>query len=152
MRISLTTIRKLAGLQAEDRNALFVAIWHLFCARVIFAVTPASTLIRRLQQSDRDPANDATTSSTDTELIAWALSAAARRLPWRTDCLVQAIAAKRWLDRKRVHSTFHIAAQGRYGDGTADHDRLSAHVWLEVGGRPVTGGDQTPDMISFSEV
>ena len=150
--IPLTAIRKLAGLQSEDRNALFVAIWHLLCARVIFAVTPASTLIRGLQQSDSDSANAETTSNADAALIAWALSAAARRLPWRTDCMIQAIAAKRWLDRKRVRSTFHIAAQGRHGDGTADHDQLSAHVWLEVGGRPVTGGDQSPDMISFSEV
>ena len=149
---TLTAIRKLAGLRTEDRNALFVAIWHLFCARAIFAVTPASTLIRWLKQSDRDSWNEATTSNAETELVAWALSAAARRLPWRTDCLIQAIAAKRWLDRKRIRSTFHIAAQGRQGDGTADHDRLSAHVWLEVDGRPITGGDQSPDMISFSEV
>ena len=137
-------------LPTEQRNALVVAIRQLFFARILFGVLPASTLLRRLQRCSIGAADRGTAPAGEAELIGWAIAAAARQLPWRTDCLVQALAAKRWLEQRRIASTFHIAARGKSTGGGEDAGSLSAHAWLEVDGRPVTGGERSPDMITFS--
>ena len=59
----------------------------------------------------------------------------AARLPWRADCLVQALAAERWLGRRGITSILHL---GVNKNGPAS---FAAHAWLEAGGRIVTGGD-----------
>jgi len=57
------------------------------------------------------------------------------RVPWRADCLVQAIAGRRWLDRRHVLTRLTIGVDdGRQGE-------LAAHAWLTCGGEVVTGGD-----------
>lgn len=57
------------------------------------------------------------------------------RLPWRADCLVQALAAQTMLQRRNVSSTIVI--------GTAKHPdgRFEAHAWLCCGDEIVLGGD-----------
>jgi len=67
--------------------------------------------------------------------VAFAIPRVADRLPWRTDCLVQALAAERWLSRNGV--TTHLVIGAR----KEREARLDAHAWLEAGDRIVTGGD-----------
>lgn len=63
--------------------------------------------------------------------VAWAVAAAARRAPWRSECLEQAIAAKAMLRRRGIASTLYL--------GMA-RDPVTAHAWLRVGDLNVTGG------------
>ena len=67
--------------------------------------------------------------------VAFAIPRIAQRVPWRADCLVQALAGERWL---RAHG---IAAQIVIGVRKNGAAPLDAHAWLEAGGRVVTGGD-----------
>lgn len=67
--------------------------------------------------------------------VAYVVPRAAARVPWRADCLVQALAAQRWLGRKRIPTTFHI------GLPTESSDEFEAHAWLKHGEIVVTGGD-----------
>lgn len=69
------------------------------------------------------------------EVVTYAIPRVAARLPWRADCLVQALAAKRWLGRHGVATTLTL---GVPPDKPADFE---AHAWLSVGDRIVTGGD-----------
>ena len=69
------------------------------------------------------------------ERIAYVIPRVAARLPWRTDCLVQAIAAKRWLARSGIVSRLH------FGVPREKQPEFEAHAWLTVGERIVTGGD-----------
>jgi hypothetical protein len=67
------------------------------------------------------------------ERVAYTLPVMGLRTPWRSDCLVQALAGRHWLARAG------IAADIRLGVRTeAD---FGAHAWLKVGERVVTGGD-----------
>lgn len=71
----------------------------------------------------------------DIDRIAFAIPRMAARVPWRSDCLVQALAAQRWLERQGIGSTIHIGVR-------SDGDRsLDAHAWLTAGDRVVVGGD-----------
>jgi Transglutaminase-like superfamily len=69
------------------------------------------------------------------ERVAKAVSAMGNRAPWRSDCLVQALAARRWLASAGVATRLAIGAR---------HDAagaFQAHAWLSAGERLVTGGD-----------
>ena len=81
-------------------------------------------------------------SRAEAERLRWALVAAARRVPWRSDCLVQSIAARLWLDRMGVENEFRLGIQ-RMPEG------LLAHAWVEVGGIPVTAGRAPPTLAEF---
>ena len=67
--------------------------------------------------------------------VAFAIPRVSPRIPWRADCLVQALAAERWLRHCGIASQVVIGVKV---DGPAS---LDAHAWLEAGGRIVTGGD-----------
>lgn len=69
------------------------------------------------------------------DTIAYLAPRISRRLPWRADCLVQAMAAQRWLMERGVPSSIVIGADI---DSTSG---FSAHAWLLHGERVVTGGD-----------
>jgi len=69
------------------------------------------------------------------ERVAFAIPRVAVRLPWRADCLVQALAARRWLGRHGVATSLTL---GVLRDKPADFE---AHAWLTAGDHIVTGGD-----------
>ena len=66
---------------------------------------------------------------------AWAVAVAARFVPWRSDCLVQALAARAWLSAQGIESRLVIGVPGQKGA------RFEAHAWLLSHGITVTGGD-----------
>lgn len=65
--------------------------------------------------------------------LAWALPAAANRVPWRSDCLVRSMAAVELLRAHGVHPDIHVEA-GRRTSGI-----FGAHVWVSAAGIPVSG-------------
>jgi len=69
------------------------------------------------------------------ERVAYAVPVMALRVPWRADCLVQALAAKRWLAREGIASQIALGAAHDSDGG------FLAHAWLRAGERIVTGGD-----------
>jgi Transglutaminase-like superfamily len=67
--------------------------------------------------------------------IGYVLPRISARLPWRSDCLVQAIAAQNWLAAKGLVSDIRIGVERPETTGFA------AHAWLVHGEQVVTGGD-----------
>ena len=59
----------------------------------------------------------------------------AARVPWRADCLVQALAGQNWLAREGIISEIVVGTAKR-PDGT-----FESHAWLRQQGRIVLGGD-----------
>lgn len=67
--------------------------------------------------------------------VAYVIPRVAARLPWRADCLVQALAAERWLARAGIATMLTL------GVPRAKRPEFEAHAWLSAGDRIVTGGD-----------
>jgi len=67
--------------------------------------------------------------------IAWAVQAAALRTPWESACLVQALTGMAMLARRGGSATLSL------GVGRNDNVReiISAHAWLQCGGKFITG-------------
>jgi hypothetical protein len=66
--------------------------------------------------------------------IAWAIAVLARRVPWDSRCLAQALAGTAMLRRRSLEGTVSFGA-GRDGES-----KFSAHAWLRFGPLMVTGG------------
>jgi hypothetical protein len=66
--------------------------------------------------------------------ITFAVRAMAARVPWRADCLVQALAAQHWLARRGIGTRIHLGVK-------ASEKPIDAHAWLKVGDNVVLGGN-----------
>ena len=67
--------------------------------------------------------------------VAYVVPRMGRRVPWRSDCLVQALAARRWLTGHGIATNLHIGTRKTPGKG------FEAHAWLTVADAVVTGWD-----------
>lgn len=105
---------------------VLVAIKELALARISHATRPSSAILRELQSAPLRPQLNLWDDKKNGELqrIAWAISAAASRVPWRSDCLLQVMAANRWLRRIGIHPQFNLGvSKDRFG-------QFKAHAWL----------------------
>jgi hypothetical protein len=93
---------------------------------------PIDRLLRDL--SDGDPVERNVKRSLDPRLVGWSIAAVSRRLPWRSDCMIQAMAATSWLRSAGYAPTFHLGVR------SGAIDRIEAHAWLSLEGRVVVGG------------
>lgn len=119
-------ISRILRLSAREWRYLAIAVFELLRARLRFATVPSDQLLTALQ--NRAPASPVNARNPDAREslagIAWAIAAAAARVPWRADCLVQALAADRWLRRRGFAPEFFLGV-------TKDNcGRLLAHAWI----------------------
>lgn len=126
-------------MKRATRGLLAVAVGELAVARLRLALCSDRRLIAWLQQQQAAPAPP---RAVDLDALASALAAAARRVPWRADCLVAALAATRWLRRLR------LAPQAFVGVAKTPDGALLAHAWVRCGGRAVAG-DAATDFVAL---
>ncbi len=114
-----------------DRVLLFEALIRLGAARV-FVLISGRTVLSRLGPQTETSNHDDPEASNIVERIRWSLSAVSRRVPWRCECLEQAIAARWMLGSRGYATTLYLGVAGR--------DAIEGHAWLRCGSLIVTGG------------
>jgi hypothetical protein len=117
-------------LLSRDGARVAEAVAYLALARVAVVALPFRMLARRLGIRHAETPAGAGVHPASSR-VAWAIVAAARRAPWRAECLEQAIAAKAMLRRRGIASTLYLGMT---------QDPVAAHAWLRVGDMNVTGG------------
>ncbi len=120
-----------------DWRYLSVAAFELLLARIRHALQPAGYILQKLQQDNQLSQNMALPLLTAIELrrLSWAIAVTSARVPWRSDCLLQVMAAHRWLRRHHCRAYFCLGvAKGISGN-------LAAHAWLRCDDIVVIGGD-----------
>ena len=128
--------------------AIFRAALELGWARVIhLRITPAKILARNVAAGNNAAQHNATPeaaarlqpayTSDIAETVAFVIPRVAARVPWRADCLIQAIAAQHWLAQKGLAARIVVGVD-REGEG-----QLLAHAWLKLGERVITGGSNS---------
>lgn len=133
------------GLMRDAKRALTVprgswrilgrATLELAVARVRLRADHSQHL-RNAKAARRSPSLQLTIEETRlVEQVAFTIPRVAQRVPWRADCLVQALAGERWLRH------CGIAAQVVIGVNKSGSAPLDAHAWLKAGDRVVTGGE-----------
>ena len=135
----------------RERLLLAEAIWALATARFQLATQPFPRIARRLggfvTPAKAREANAAQVASSDDRVTAskvgWAVTRAARHVPFGAVCLPQAMAAKTMLARRGIASVMH------FGTMRGEKLSLAAHAWLDAAGVEVTG---YPVEASFTEI
>jgi hypothetical protein len=134
-------LRRFAQVDGQRRALVVEATLCLAAARLGLIVLPFPRLARYLGTATSPQDARAITAATqaslrDTQIaqdIGWAVTRAARYLPFRAVCLPQAMAARMMLARRGVASVLHFGA-------APDDDRsVAAHAWLDAAGVEVTG-------------
>jgi len=134
------------------RRAMLVeAVAYLFAARLALIFIPFPRLARRLgtfvpptdPRTFRARSGTAPDQARMAEAIGWAVTRAARYLPFKAVCLPQAMAARMMLKRRGIGSVLHFGA-AKGGDKPLD-----AHAWLDAAGIEVTG---YPVAENFAEI
>ena len=117
--------------------ALFHAIVELAIARISLSTRQARELLEPRQASPIWKAARAghTEPSALIDDVSFAIPRMGARVPWRSDCLVQALAAQRWLRNRGVATSLVIGVRK---PTPADFE---AHAWLMAGDRVVAGGE-----------
>ncbi len=130
----MQSLRKLAALSWGQQLLLLEALLLVAIARIAILVLPfrwiAKWLGRHMQSSLQQPENLLTMRN-----VQWAVKAMAHRVPWKAECLVQAMAARSMLQRRSMNGTLFL---GVAKDSSSDE--LKAHAWLKCGDQWVTGG------------
>jgi hypothetical protein len=119
-------------LSAKQQRYLMRALIELGVARLRHALLPPASILGSMQARQPDDELDAN-SHLDVRLVAWSIAVAAKRVPWRADCLICAMAANRWLRRYGRRPDFYLGVV-KVGE------RFQAHAWLRCEGKAITGG------------
>jgi hypothetical protein len=120
-------LRKFIRLPSRDRAVLARTILTLGAARLAIWILPFPTS-RRLLVGERRPGPPTLTP----QQVRWAMGHAQRIIPQAT-CLPQALAAESLLARGGIDATMQIGVMKTAAG------QLTAHAWVESGGRIVVG-------------
>lgn len=110
-------------------------------ASAAIALLPFRTVVRLTGRNDRHGAGSKGEEGIAAE-VRLAVKRASRRLPWRTVCFQEGLAAHWMLRRRGLGSRLHYGLKQTDG-------KLEAHVWVTLAGESVVGGAQAPE---FAEV
>lgn len=125
--------RRPGRISGADLWRLTIAVKELLVARIRHANVPIGEILHGLRRPD-PIARARIVDQVHVARLGWAIAAAARRVPWRSDCLLQAMAADRWLRRLGAAPELTIGVERTTTGG------LDAHAWLRCNGVAVTGG------------
>lgn len=123
-------LRRLKALTNEDWRLLAEASVALVRASLAVRLLP----FRKALVSSSGPVGKAD-SRFELQRAAWAVRAAARRLPIRAVCFQQGLALQAMLRRRGRDARLH------YGVRSGADEGLTAHVWVTDEGRVVLGED-----------
>lgn len=110
-------------------------LWELVRARLIFARLKAKAIPERNRQSKASASANHKVKASAVARMTYVLPRISDRLPWRSDCVIQAVAAQNWLMALGGASEIQIGVENPK-DG-----EFGAHAWLLYRGQVVTGGD-----------
>ena len=132
-------LRRFAQVGRRRRALVVEAVTCLLLARLALVFVPFPKLARRLGDfvppgdrrvlAARVPAPQAALA----EEVGWAVTRAARHVPFKAVCLPQAMAAQAMLRRRGIASVMH------FGAARGSDKPLDAHAWLDAAGVEVTG-------------
>jgi hypothetical protein len=134
-------LHRFAQVNGRRRALIVEAVLLLLLARLALLFVPVPRLARWLgtfvtpvkARALRDSQSVTPRDTALAQEIGWAVTRAARHVPFKAVCLPQAMAARVMLKRRGVTSVMHFGAGTNKGSG------LDAHAWLDAAGVEVTG-------------
>jgi hypothetical protein len=130
----LKDVIKFIRLSKENKYLYLEAFTDLFLAKIMVTMIPFRFYASALGEKKNNPIT--TCKNTDPVIIHAVKQVICKMCnftPWENTCLIQAIAGKRMLKRRKQQNTLYLGLM--YNNA----DKLEAHAWLEAGKIIVTG-------------
>jgi hypothetical protein len=131
----MNSLRKFWRLPWQDRVLLLETILLLAVAGIVITVLPFRYIGSLAARPIRRPTPVGQTRVYEMGRVRWAIVTTAARLPWRSLCFQQSLAAQLMLRRRGISSVLY------YGAAQDDRSGLHAHVWVRYGEMDVIGGE-----------
>lgn len=128
-----------ASREKRDLAIAAEALVYLVASSAIIAALPFTFVCRLAARRSRDATRSRLPPAELARRLRWALQAWSRRLPWRTLCFEQGLAAHLMLRRRGLPSVLYFGASPKTSSG------LAAHVWVRVGELDVIGAEIASD-------
>ena len=126
---------------------LWGSAWRLSWARFQTKVIPFRRIAKSLEMPENRKRTNRSRRPVDhAAAVQWSTNVLSARLPWCRNCLAQAVAGKRYLNRRGIASTLYLGVTTDPGA-----DDLDAHAWLESNGQIVTGQSATDYKVIYSQ-
>ena len=124
--------------KTKRRGLTVRAVLYAAVARFRVYFFPGGRLHRYLGEKDAESDTDipGEASRRDISYVTNRVARVARRVPWESKCLVQAMVAQRLLRGYGIRSTLYLGV-GRDKD---DNNKMIAHAWVRSGPYIVCGG------------
>lgn len=111
----MTGLRRLHLLLTDDRAVLALlpeALWYLFIARIRLLFPFACTAPRLGRQSQETAGEVSARDAHTIKRITRAIRGGSRLTPWKSTCMVRAVAALGMLEKRGIESTLYMGLPG----------------------------------------
>jgi len=125
----------LGKIRLRDLPLVAEAFFLLAASSLLIALVPFRILGRIAAWKFPAATPDPGRRNAEIAKVRWAVSACARRAPWRAVCFQQGLAAQLMLRRRGIPSVLY------YGAALDTKGGLAAHVWIRDGNVDVIGGE-----------
>jgi Transglutaminase-like superfamily len=139
----MRTWQRFRALNAADRRLIVEGAAWLVFVRIGLSVLPFLTLRRVLSRAGAIRPAPGDRSPVPAQRVAWAVTSAARHLPFATTCLIESLAAQAMLRRRGVQCEVRVGVRPRQG-----RPALAAHAWVEHDGAVLLG--QIDDLSEYA--
>ncbi|MBM7573498.1 lasso peptide biosynthesis B2 protein [Aquibacillus albus] len=126
-------MKKFLSLPSHKKKLYFEAFLYLAMARLLKAL-PFARVTKLLNFQSNETTFEVYQNPTNVKEVSRAIATMSRHTLWESACLVQAIAAMKMLERRKIESTLYL------GTARDDRNKMIAHAWLRCGSMYVTGG------------
>lgn len=126
--------------KTRRRDLTVKAVFYAAIARMRIYFFPGSKLYRYLGEHGAETAVQELTAPEERRnfnFVAGRVASVARRMPWESKCLVQAMVAQRLLRGYGMKSTLYLGV----GRDEQENGKMVAHAWVRCGTRFVCGGN-----------
>lgn len=134
----MITLRRIRLLLSVDKAVLALfpeALWRLFWVRIQLLFPFARTAPKLGIQSQETPAVSREADVSRIRQITKAIRIISRYTPWKSTCMVRAVAGLQMLEKRGIESTLYMGvARDKQG-------QMIAHAWLRSGAYYVSGDD-----------
>ena len=135
----LRILRHVLAQSPQQWVDLLELVSRLGCARLMTRWVPFRTLAPYLgTPMEETPQQPLLFRPEWLDYMGWAMPRVSRHLPWKCNCLTQAIAAKRMMTRRGLPCTLYFGV----AKNDAQHEPFQAHAWVRCGTEIVTGDEQ----------
>lgn len=132
------TLRRLRLLLVHDKALLTLlpeTLWRLMLVRIQLLFPFARTAPQLGVKSLETPAVSKPSDIRRIQQITKAIRVMSRYTPWKSTCMVRAVAALKMLEKRGIESTLYMGvARDKQG-------QMIAHAWLRSGAHYVSGDD-----------